>query len=176
MMVISRTRRHKHIQNTETTTICKSGPMSFRLVLPFRKSHLRFTRVRFAFAKLSIHSCELLNDCFFSYLSGYIVKADLTLFSEKPYVGLGSYYSYDSYSYKTVCHATFTAGDDEYVASAEERYQYYAAGGLITCAAAVAAFIGAKRRRLFTCLEAEEDGEGRTTMSFREMEKEKPDP
>ena len=112
-------------------------------------------------------------------MPGYIVKAELTLFPEKSYTGTGYFYSYDSYRYKTVCHATFTAGDDEYVAPANDRYEYYAVGGIITCMAAAAVVMGVKRRRLSTCCKQDsfsEDEGGQTTTNFRQMGGQKADP
>jgi len=91
----------------------------------------------------------------FSIMTGYIVKAEITFYPEEVYHGAGSYYHFESYNYKTVCHTTFTAGDDEYVDNTNNRYEYWAVGGLVTCFAAAAALYGAKRRRLLVCFDQE---------------------
>ena len=157
----------------------QTGSYQFQTHFTIPKKSFTFHEGKFCVCDTGFSFLRFTQRLFFCpYLSGYLVKAELTLFPQKPYSDLYKY-KYDSYGYKTVCHATFAAGDDEYVASVDERYQYYAAGGIITCMAAVAALIGAKRRRLFTCEEADpasEDGEGQTAMNFQKMEREKPDP
>lgn len=91
----------------------------------------------------------------FSIMTGYIVKADLTFYPEEAYHGAGYFYMYDSYNYKTMCHTTFAAGDDGDVENTQNKYHYWAVGGLITCFTAAAALYGAKRRHLITCFDQE---------------------
>jgi len=88
----------------------------------------------------------------------YIVSATITFFPREKYKY--AIYAYDSYDYKTMCTASFSAVAD---ANASYMSYGYAAAAVVAVMGALGAVFGT-RRRICTCVEAadglEEDGDG----------------